>query len=424
MQHQVHEPQTGVPLHTPVVKQFTRGTHRTVAPAATARRVLELQGPLGITRVANVTGLDCIGIPVVMVCRPNARSLSVAQGKGVDLDSARASGLMECLELYHAERILHPLKLATWNELRFSHDLITVEALPRISISTFTPDTALLWVGGSDLFSGRSLWLPYELVHTNYTLPLPSGSGCFVMSSNGLASGNHPLEAVSHALCEVVERDAAALFRLNDLQAQAARRVDLDSIVDEGCRALLERYARADIAVGVWDITSDVGLATFKCVILDRGRSAFRSLGPVEGMGCHLVREVALSRALTEAAQGRLTLIAGSRDDNLRERYSDAQQDNLSERARERLAERGTRQFNRAPSVVNETLEEDVATILNYLSRAGIEQAVCVDLTKPEFGIPVVRVVVPGLETYHHVPGYVPGPRAQQRLRDLTEAVQ
>src|SRR5690606_6321004 len=135
----------------------------------------------------------------------------------------------------------HPLKLATWNELRFSHDLISVEALPRISISKFTPVTGLLWIGGSDLFTGRPLWLPYELVHTNYTLPLPSGSGCFVMSSNGLASGNHPLEAVSHALCEVVERDAAALFRLSDLQAQAARRVDLDSIVDEGCRALLER---------------------------------------------------------------------------------------------------------------------------------------------------------------------------------------
>ncbi|TGV60738.1 hypothetical protein EN803_38435, partial [Mesorhizobium sp. M2D.F.Ca.ET.160.01.1.1] len=40
---------------------------------------------MGITRVANVTGLDRIGIPVVMVCRPNARSLAVSQGKGIDL---------------------------------------------------------------------------------------------------------------------------------------------------------------------------------------------------------------------------------------------------------------------------------------------------------------------------------------------------
>jgi YcaO-like protein with predicted kinase domain len=400
-------------------KVFTQGTHRIVAPAATAQRVLDLQGPLGITRVANVTGLDCIGIPVVMVCRPNARSLSVSQGKGVDLDCARASGLMECAELYHAERIIQPLKLATWNELRFSHELIQVEALPRISVSNFTPDRSLLWIAGTDLFSGRALWLPYELVHTNYTLPLPSGSGCFVMSSNGLASGNHLLEAVSHGLCEVIERDASALFRFSDLDAQEARRVDLDSVVDPGCRSLLDQYVGADVSVGVWDMTSDVGVAAFRCVILDRGNNPFRRLGPIEGMGCHPVREVALSRALTEAAQGRLTLIAGSRDDNLRDRYQETQEVQLRERAHERLSQAGTRLFKLTPTQVHDTLEADVGAILAALRRAGIEQAVCVDLTKPEFGIPVVRVVVPGLETYHHVPGYLPGPRARRQLEAL-----
>jgi len=402
-------------------KAFTQGTHRIVAPAATAQRVLELQGPLGITRVANVTGLDCIGIPVVMVCRPNARSLSVSQGKGVDLDCARASGLMESAELYHAERILHPLKLASWNELRFSHELIEVEALPRTSVSNFTPDRGLLWIAGTDLFSGRALWLPYELVHTNYTLPLPNGSGCFVMSSNGLASGNHLLEAVSHGLCEVIERDAAALFRFSDLAAQEARRVDLDSIDDPGCRSLLDRYERADVSVGVWDMTSDVGVAAFRCVILDRGNNPFRRLGPIEGMGCHPVREVALSRALTEAAQGRLTLIAGSRDDNLRDRYQETQEALLRERAEERLGRAGTRPFRVTPTEVHDTLEADVAAILAQLQRAGLKQAACVDLTKPEFGIPVVRVVVPGLETYHHVPGYLPGKRARRQLEKLAK---
>jgi YcaO-like protein with predicted kinase domain len=399
------------------VKAFKSGTHRVVAPAVTAQRVLGMQGPLGITRVANVTGLDCIGIPVVMVCRPNSRSLSVSQGKGIDLDCARASGLMECAELYHAERISHALKLATWNELRFSHELIQVDALPRTSVSNFSPDRGLLWIAGTELLSGGSRWLPYELVHTNYTLPLPTGSGCFVMSSNGLASGNHVLEAISHGLCEVIERDAAALFRFSALSAQEARRVDLGSIVDPVCRGLLDRYAEADVAVGVWDMTTDVGVAAFRCVILERGNNPFRRLGPIEGMGCHLVREVALARALTEAAQGRLTLIAGSRDDNLRDRYTATQEAELRERANERLSRPGTRSFTQAPTQLHETLEIEVAQILAELKRSGIDEAVCVDLTKPEFGIPVVRVVVPGLETYHHVPGYLPGPRATRQLR-------
>src|SRR5215467_3082672 len=96
---------------------------RTIDAATTVARARKLFGAFGITRVANVTGLDCIGIPVVMVCRPNARSLSVSQGKGIDLDAARASGLMESIELFHAERINLPLKLGSWNDLRFSHPL-------------------------------------------------------------------------------------------------------------------------------------------------------------------------------------------------------------------------------------------------------------------------------------------------------------
>lgn len=63
-----------------VPKRYTTGTHRDRAPEETVARVRGLLPALGITRIANVTGLDRIGMPVVMVCRPNSRSLAVAQG--------------------------------------------------------------------------------------------------------------------------------------------------------------------------------------------------------------------------------------------------------------------------------------------------------------------------------------------------------
>src|SRR5438270_10686599 len=91
-------------------KRFKAGTHRTVDPAETVARVRELMPLMGITRIANVTGLDFIGIPVVMVVRPNARSLAVSQGKGIDLPAAQASGLMESVEAFHAEHVRLPLK--------------------------------------------------------------------------------------------------------------------------------------------------------------------------------------------------------------------------------------------------------------------------------------------------------------------------
>ena len=379
--------------------------------------------PLGITRVATVTGLDCIGIPVVMVCRPNARSLAVSQGKGLDLDAARVSGLMESIELYHAERINQPLLLGSYNELRHARRLVAVDALPRISISRFHPDLQLLWIQGADAVDGEATLLPFELVHTNYTLPLPTGSGCFVLSSNGLASGNHVLEAVSHGLCEVIERDSTTLFRCQDDATQARARVDLRTVTDPDCRQLLALYERAAIAVGVWDVTSDIGIATFQCVVLDRNPNPFRRLGPLEGMGCHPVREVALQRALTEAAQGRLTLIAGSRDDYGHERHKNTQDLDLLERSRKWLMEPGLRRFDETPSYEHETFEEDIQLIVAKLIELGIEHPIIVDLSRPEFGISVVRVVVPGLETYHDVPGYVPGARALRILKARANAI-
>ncbi len=66
----------------PTRKGFTAGTHRLVSPELTVERVLARRAVYGITRVADVTGLDHVGVPVVAVYRPNARSLVTAQGKG------------------------------------------------------------------------------------------------------------------------------------------------------------------------------------------------------------------------------------------------------------------------------------------------------------------------------------------------------
>ena len=64
------------------------------------------------------------------------------------------------------------------------------DALPRLGRSGFTPHTPLLWTEGQSLVSKQPVWVPFEMVHLNYTAPMPSGSGCFLASSNGLSSGN------------------------------------------------------------------------------------------------------------------------------------------------------------------------------------------------------------------------------------------
>src|SRR5438552_16891661 len=152
--------------HRPTAKVVTRGTHRSQSLAQTIDRVWRLAPVMGITRVANVTGLDVVGIPVVMVSRPNSRSVAVSQGKGIDLASARASGLMEAVELYHAETSTLPLRLATYEELRYQHNVVNVDELPQTSGSCFHPNLRLLWREGRELLNGQYVFVPYEMVHT------------------------------------------------------------------------------------------------------------------------------------------------------------------------------------------------------------------------------------------------------------------
>jgi YcaO-like protein with predicted kinase domain len=378
-------------------KQHRAGTHRLVSPEQTLEWVLRFSPAMGITRVADITGLDVVGIPVVTVCRPNSRSVTVSLGKGLDLAAAQASGVMEAAEAFMAERITRPLLLASVNDLRSSHPLAEVDVLPRTADSVYHPDLPILWIEGQELLTGTPKWVPYELVHTAYTLPTPNGTGSFIATSNGLASGNHLLEAISHAICETVERDAATLHSVCAPDETAARRIDSRSVDDPGCREALGRFNRAGISVGIWDITSDVGIPAFTCRIADRYRRPGHIYG-AEGMGCHPDPKVALLRALTEAAQGRLASISGGRDEPARWGSSpEPEPEPLPGQTADPAGE-ATRDFRAVPAFESDSFDADVLWELDQLRAAGVREVVVVDLTLEEFGIPVVRVIIPGLE--------------------------
>jgi ribosomal protein S12 methylthiotransferase accessory factor len=243
----------------------------------------------------------------------------------------------------------------------------------------------------------------------------------FSATSNGLASGNDLLEAISHGLCEVVERDAMTLWHLLDAETRARTRIDLDTVSDPTCRSVLDKYARAQVGVSVWEITSDVGIPAFLCRVLDLTDNPVRQLGYSECMGCHPVREIALLRALTEAAQSRLTVISGSRDDCYPIYYEQQHDAELIARRRVELYAPGPwRHFHDGPAWQADTFNADVAWELERLHAAGLERAIMVNLTKAELGLSVVRVVVPGLEALAENSSYVPGARvqAQEKARE------
>lgn len=397
-------------------KAWRAGGRRSCSPAQTWAGMAPLLPILGISRVANITGLDCIGIPVFTACRPNSRSLSVFQGKGLDTDAARVSAVMEAYETWCAERIDLPLKLGSIDDLIHTHALVDAARLPLMVPEGVDPALPFLWVEGRDMLSGVSKWLPFEMVHANYALPEPPHSGGFAATTNGLASGNTREEAVLHALMEVIERDAVTLWKLGAAAWGDETALRLETVTDPGCRAVLAMFADAGIDVAVWDVRSDIGAPCFLCLIAEPGGGT----GTAEfGAGAHPAPEVALMRALTEAAQARTTFIAGAREDIPDAEYT-AQA--LAERAEMAAGLMGAlvpeRDFAAIPSMETDSFDGDIAAALAALRAVGIEEVLAVDIGNPNLPFAVMRIVVPGLEAALEGPAsaYVPGERAAALL--------
>lgn len=380
----------------PVVKGFVQGSHRQVDPQETVLRVRPISPVFGITRVADLTGLDRLGIPTFAVYRPNSRSLAVAQGKGLTRVAAEVSALMEAIEHFHAERAELPLRLGTFKEMSGRLPLVAVEELRMAPSSIFHSDLRLLWAAGVDLLAGEELWLPFECVHLDGALPPLPGAGSFVQDSNGLASGNHPLEAMSQALFELIERDAHADFSDLDEAGQAALVVDPATINDADTLRLIEACRVSGVEVGIWYMPSRFGVPAFSCVLAEK-EGEWRQVAPALGMGAHSSPGIAILRAITEAAQSRLTVISGARDDLWRPKMASASGAEALARTRARIGAAAAIDFRSIVGPWHDTFDEEVAWLLGRLEACGCSRVIAVDLTHPGIGIPVFKLVVPGL---------------------------
>jgi ribosomal protein S12 methylthiotransferase accessory factor len=116
------------------------------------------------------------------------------------------------------------------------------------------------------------------------------------------------------------------------------------------------------------------------------------------GHGTHLSPVVAATRAITEAAQSRLTFIHGSREDMSRRMYDENNDEVYAyyDRIRPRIS------FDDFPDRSSEDLREDLSFVLKQFRSAGFSTVLRADLTRDEFQIPVVKVLVPGLSMYKH----------------------
>jgi ribosomal protein S12 methylthiotransferase accessory factor YcaO len=414
------------------VKYSSSGVERSVRPAATIRRALAVLDTIGVTKVADVTDLDRVSIPNFMTVRPHdiGPGISYYNGKGTTRADAYAGALMEAIERHAGERYDGPVIASSYHNLKSAHACIDPLEIHVPMVRKYSERLMLEWVKGFDLMTRRPTFALLNCVVAPYSDP---GLSLFYTSTNGLASGNTRADAICHGLCEVIERDATALALaraevrpavaaiLADIGFGAAAppergEVPLISLrgLPSRAAALLRKLQRAGLKVQLQNLTSAIGIPTIGCTITEpQGLPTVANT--YAGCGTHPDARIALTRALTEAAQSRLTCIQGGRED-----LPDFVPPKGAPPVEARVGAGEPIRFDDLPSYQHASVNEDVEFIVERMGKAGFEQIVVVDITRAEVGIPVVRVIVPRTEIwtlyFAHGSRASMGPRALQEI--------
>jgi len=406
------------------------GTSRIKPAQETFIEVTALAKKIGVTRLADITDMDILRIPNYSAILPGTEDyIWVYSGKGPTKTHAKVSALMESIERYSSlpsgaprnfiqgsydqvsstSRVLHPEEIVEPLGFHYRNDMI-MDFLP-----------------GVDLSTGQQIMVPAALALFRYSPKAPAVNPFAFHHTNGLASGNVEEEAICHSLCEVIERDAMSLAELrasaipfhflkhimNSLKAKGYPisaisadtfkddpgifpDVDISEIEFEPAKAMANKFSKAGIPLIIKDITSTVGIPTFNASSIEWLTHDYGYLA--EGHGAHPDSRIALLRAITEVSQTRAANIQGARDDLRKINYG---QDNTDDkRAWQFMPSKNTIKFSEVRTYFNEDILEDIKLLLDHLKGDGLATAIIVNLTNPEIGIPVVRAVVPGLETF------------------------
>ncbi len=407
----------------------------------TLKRALPIARSIGVTRLADITHLDMLRIPNYSAILPGTDDyIWVYSGKGPTREHAKASAVMESIERYSAlastffsnpargSRVSKGSMAEMLREHGREHVLHPDDVVEAVSPS-YNDHMRMDFFEGYDLISREYVMVPAGLVLTRYDI-VASRNGMFnpflYSHSNGLASGNTIEEAILQALCEVIERDAVSIAELRSsvlhfhilkssierLRAYGLRltdiddhyvddpniypEVDLSSVEHPHARHLISRFEQEGIPLLVKDITSDIGVSTFIATSIQWITHDYGYLA--EGHGSHPNKDVALIRAITEVSQTRAANIQGARDDLRRMNY---EMGNTAEnKAWQFMHSNRKVEFKSIRDERNADLLDDIEFILDRLKGNGLSRVIVVNLTDERLGVPVVRVIVPGLETF------------------------
>lgn len=324
-----------------------------------------------ISRVADITGLDTIGLPVVLAIRPASKTLSIFQGKAKSFDQAKTAAIMEALEAYCLEN--PPIKKLSGAYLNLFQKGMPVVS-PNLFRSKLIDDALELenemleWVEAYNIHSGELHYLPRSIA----TLDFSANDPRFVQGTNGMGAAFSEGVAIEHGAFEAIERYSLAQWQLS--QNKDDTLVCNDSLPDID---ILHTLCENGIYYKIWCIYE--ALPTFHCVIWD-GKNILNQRA-YTGTATRKDKESALCAAIYEAIQSRTSLITGARDDIFPEYYA-------------------TRSVSPPKMQVGKLLFKDISrNVAGYLSLLPKDTFIIKHDAGLQ-GVFVRQVVSPGLNTY------------------------
>jgi oxazoline/thiazoline synthase len=382
---------------------MTSGGYRSVAPAETIARFRKHVSPLtGIVsqleRIKSEQPLDFTYLAKHSFSpRPeavNALQLQViadSYGKGSTADQAEASALMKAVErhcgIFHGDEIRTVRRFVdfTAGEAILPDDMMLSGDTP------FDPSAEIEW---SPVWSLRDECFKHVPTGLSYFFHDTSAQNQFNADSNGCAAGNTVEEAILQGFLELVERDACAIWWYNRLQRAE---IDIDRLGDSYIRDLRTQFAAMGRGLWALDVTSDIDIPVVMAVShwQEEGRERIEFAA-----GAHFDLRVAALRAVTGLNQ----VLAVDRIRRAATAAAVADRDNalpVPLRKNAYVLPHGKATVRRARSHKFAGLDrrDQVLGCVKLAKRLGLDFLV-LDQTRPDVGVPVVRVIVPGLRHF------------------------
>jgi ribosomal protein S12 methylthiotransferase accessory factor len=412
------------------------GGHRVVSPEKTLERYGHHVSPItgAVSMLERTTSKDDGAMHVYLAgsnlarrhhnlgqLRGDLRNMSA--GKGTTDAQAKASGLCEGLERYsgvfrgdeprrRARLADLPGAINLDNCLLFSdrqyQDRDSINALDspyNFVPLPYDPQAEIEWSPVWSLTRQEVRYLPTAFCYYDY--PQPKEHRFCIADSNGCAAGNTVEEAILQGFLELVERDSVALWWYNRVSRPG---IDMNSFDEPYLQELADCLSSHRREMFVVDLTSDLQIPVFAAWSRNTGPGSEQI---ILGFGAHLDARIALLRAVTEMNQMLSYLLQAPLDKGRQEHVTDRETVEWLKTATAKnqpylLPAPGA--ALRTAADYERTQTHDVALDVRagqaLVERLGLEMLV-LDQTRPEIGLPVVKVIVPGLR--HFWARFAPG---------------